>query len=202
MDLLVFPSLWDGMPNALLEAMACGKPVVASAVGGLKEAVEPGGTGVLVAPESLDRFPSEVAALLDDAPRLSRLGRNARTRALEAARGTRMTIVDLKSARDERELQELLSGVERPAVILVPHWGADPRLRGLELANALNYLARQWDVLHTFGANPVLVNYHQPTASGDPAFAIAKMRGSGKLPSEENSKSPESGPAHEADSRN
>lgn len=83
MDLLVFPSLWDGMPNALLEAMACGKPVVAAAVGGLKEAVEPGGTGVLVAPERLDRFSSEVAELLDDSPRLARLGQAARERALE-----------------------------------------------------------------------------------------------------------------------
>lgn len=65
MDVLVFPSLWDGMPNALLEAMACARPVVATAVGGARDVVEHGVTGVLVPPSALDRFADAALAVAD-----------------------------------------------------------------------------------------------------------------------------------------
>ncbi len=79
MDLFVFPSLWEGMPNALLEAMACGKPVLAAAVGAFPEVLRHGENGFLLSAERLAEFPREalrVAAL----PReeLDRLGRKAR----------------------------------------------------------------------------------------------------------------------------
>lgn len=47
-DIYCLPSLWEGLPNALLEAMALGLPVVASAIDGIPEAVKNGGTGLLV----------------------------------------------------------------------------------------------------------------------------------------------------------
>jgi glycosyltransferase involved in cell wall biosynthesis len=84
MDLFVFPSLWDGMPNALLEAMACGRPCVATAVGGMPEVIEEGVSGWLVAPERLDGFGEKVIAVLDDGPARKRVGRAARLR-VEAA---------------------------------------------------------------------------------------------------------------------
>ena len=81
MDLCVFPSLWDGMPNAALEAMAAARPVVASRVGGLPEITEHGVSGVLVPAPALDEFVSEtLAVLMRPADELARLGDAARAR--------------------------------------------------------------------------------------------------------------------------
>ena len=55
-DVLLFPSLWEGVPNALLEAMACGKLVIASNAGGIPEIVEHGSNGVLVPKDQLHRL--------------------------------------------------------------------------------------------------------------------------------------------------
>ena len=63
-DLCVFPSLWDGMPNAALEAMATARPVVATGVGGLPEIIEHGVSGFLVAPEALEDFANQTLAVL------------------------------------------------------------------------------------------------------------------------------------------
>ena len=81
MDLMVFPSLWDGTPNALLEAMACGRPVLAAAVGGIRDVVEAGRSGLLLQHAELDRFAGAAleAAALPEARR-AELGRGARER--------------------------------------------------------------------------------------------------------------------------
>jgi phosphatidylinositol alpha-1,6-mannosyltransferase len=84
MDVFVFPSLWEGLPNALLEAMACGRPVVVSNVGGLSDVVEDGVNGRIVPVERLDTFTDRVLDLLDDAETRERLARAARERMLEA----------------------------------------------------------------------------------------------------------------------
>ena len=59
-DLFVLPSHSEGMSNALLEAMACGTPAVATAVGGNRDVIDHGNTGLLVHPDS----PMEMAAAM------------------------------------------------------------------------------------------------------------------------------------------
>ena len=82
MDAFVFPSLWDGAPNAALEAMATGRPILAAAVGGLPEMIEHAESGYLVPVERLHRLPDEALAMLAQPPeRLVALGARARERA-------------------------------------------------------------------------------------------------------------------------
>jgi len=77
-DVLVFPSLRDGMPNALLEGMACERAIVASDVGGIPDVVRDPDTAVLVPPGDVDALSEEVLGLLRDPVRRERLGRAAR----------------------------------------------------------------------------------------------------------------------------
>jgi phosphatidylinositol alpha-1,6-mannosyltransferase len=85
MDLFVFPSLWDGLPNALLEAMACAKPSVAAAVGAIPEVLEHDVSGRLVSPARLDTFAGEVLALADrPATEREQMGAAARAHVLAA----------------------------------------------------------------------------------------------------------------------
>jgi glycosyltransferase involved in cell wall biosynthesis len=71
-DVFCLPSTIEGLPIVVLEAMAQGTPVVASAVGGTPELVEDGVTGLLVAPGDVDGLARALAQVLDD-PKLARL---------------------------------------------------------------------------------------------------------------------------------
>jgi glycosyltransferase involved in cell wall biosynthesis len=64
-DLLLLPSLWDGLPNALLEAQAAGIPVLASDAGGIPEAIEHGQTGFLVSRSQLHRLGEAALEVLE-----------------------------------------------------------------------------------------------------------------------------------------
>lgn len=72
------PSHAEGLPMALLEAMAAGKAVVASCVGGIPEAVRDGENGLLVRPHDAAALAAALARLLDDAALRRRLGERAR----------------------------------------------------------------------------------------------------------------------------
>ncbi|MFN3476458.1 MAG: glycosyltransferase [Candidatus Methylomirabilales bacterium] len=80
MDVAVLPSLEEGFPNAVLEAMAAGKPVVATRVGGVPEAVIHGETGLLVPPKDPQALADAILALLDDPPRAEEMGKAGRER--------------------------------------------------------------------------------------------------------------------------
>ncbi len=65
-DVVVLPSLWEGLPNILIEAMAMKKPVVATAVGGTKEIVKDGENGFLVEPKNAMALAEKIKRILDD----------------------------------------------------------------------------------------------------------------------------------------
>jgi len=82
-DVVVLPARRDPFPIALLEAMALGKPVVATAVGGIPEMIADGETGFLVPPNDIDAFAARVLVLLEDPQRRVAMGQAARNRLLE-----------------------------------------------------------------------------------------------------------------------
>ena len=65
-DILVAPSYIEGFPNVIIEAMACGTPVVASKVGAIPEMLDYGNCGILIEPRNADAICSAVSGLLDN----------------------------------------------------------------------------------------------------------------------------------------
>ena len=82
-DLFVLPSFTEGLPNVLLEAHACGVPVVATAVGGTPELVRDGETGYLVPPGEAPALADRIIRLLVDDGVRRQMGANARARVRE-----------------------------------------------------------------------------------------------------------------------
>lgn len=79
-DLFILPSLSEGLPNAVLEAMACSNPVVASAVNGVVEVVVDGETGFLVPPCNPGRLSEAVTRMLESPARMKQMGIKGRER--------------------------------------------------------------------------------------------------------------------------
>ena len=74
LDIFILPSLWEGLPVALLEAMAAGLPVVATRVGGVPEVVIDGVTGLLVPPRDPEALSAAILTLLQDPDLRHRMG--------------------------------------------------------------------------------------------------------------------------------
>jgi glycosyltransferase involved in cell wall biosynthesis len=79
-DLFVLPSLYEGFPLSILEAMAAGKPVVATAVGGTPEAVIDGVTGYLVPSGDVPALATAIRKVLTDPVLAYKMGLSGRER--------------------------------------------------------------------------------------------------------------------------
>ena len=83
LDLLVQPSLWEGLGLVLLEAMALGKPIVATNVGGIPEAVKDKEAGILVEPKNSEALAGAIIHLLKDSSLAARMGETGRSLVVE-----------------------------------------------------------------------------------------------------------------------
>jgi glycosyltransferase involved in cell wall biosynthesis len=77
-DVFVLTSLWEGLPVAVLEAMAASLPVVATHTGGIAELVSEAKTGFLVKPRSITEMAEKISSLLRDGKSRKQIGQNAR----------------------------------------------------------------------------------------------------------------------------
>jgi glycosyltransferase involved in cell wall biosynthesis len=102
-DVVLQPSLREGLPNSLLEAMACGIPVLASTAGGMTEVIRDGHNGLLVPVTRLDLLAPRLRDLLSwPAERRQSLGQAARVTVQQ-----RFT-----PDRERAALEELLAGIQ------------------------------------------------------------------------------------------
>jgi glycosyltransferase involved in cell wall biosynthesis len=98
--IVVVPSLGEGFGMVALEAMERARPVIASAVGGLPEIVEEGGTGLVVPPGEADALAEAIVALAGDLERAAAMGAAGRVRAL----------AEFTPERSVRRIEELYAG--------------------------------------------------------------------------------------------
>ncbi len=80
LDAFTLPSLWEGLPNAALEAMAAGLPVIATRVGGVPEVVVDEVTGLLVPPGDSNALAEAIVRLLQDPDGRQAMGQAGRER--------------------------------------------------------------------------------------------------------------------------
>ncbi|MFQ5456668.1 MAG: glycosyltransferase family 4 protein [Nitrospirota bacterium] len=77
MDIVVFPSLWEGTPLSLLETMAIGKPIVSTNVDGLGEVLKDG-SGLLIPPKDIRLLSEKIIYLIEHPEEAEKLGKKAK----------------------------------------------------------------------------------------------------------------------------
>jgi len=77
-DVFALPSRREGLPISLLEAMSCGKPVVASDVGSIKSVIFPGENGFLIEPDDVGKLATYLMNLMDDSDTRASFGKRSR----------------------------------------------------------------------------------------------------------------------------
>jgi len=108
-DFVILPSLWEGCPVSIMEAMALGRPPVATRVGGIPEILESGREGLLVPPASPAALAQAMLTLLGDSALRQQMGQAAR------ARAERDFPVERMVRRLEATYLGLLGAAPRPA---------------------------------------------------------------------------------------
>ncbi|HID72235.1 MAG TPA: glycosyltransferase family 1 protein, partial [Thermoplasmata archaeon] len=111
-NLIVLPTLAEGRPNIVLEAMLCGKAVVATNVSGIPELITDGKEGILVEPRKKEQLSDAISLVLEDLELRKKLGKNARSRILSLG-------LDWKTygKKVRKEYESLLSRKEKKGTI-------------------------------------------------------------------------------------
>jgi glycosyltransferase involved in cell wall biosynthesis len=79
-DVYVFPSLWEGLPYSIIEAMCAAKPIVTTKVGGIPEVITDGVEGLLINPNSVSDIVDSINKLIKDKKLAKKISKNARKR--------------------------------------------------------------------------------------------------------------------------
>jgi glycosyltransferase involved in cell wall biosynthesis len=98
-DVFVMSSVTEGLGTSVLDAMACGKPIVATAAGGIPEVIEDGLTGLLVEPRDPTAMAGAIVRLLGDATLRRQLGEACLATARERFSAERMVLDTLRVYR-------------------------------------------------------------------------------------------------------
>ena len=106
-DVFVIPSREDNLPNTVLEAMACGTPVVGFEVGGIPEMVRPGITGLLAPPEDAAALGQAISELLQDHQGRTKMAAQCRRIAVEEY------AVEIQARRYGQLYQQLCTGTQK-----------------------------------------------------------------------------------------
>jgi glycosyltransferase involved in cell wall biosynthesis len=124
-DLFVSPTREDNLPNVVLEALACGIPVVAFNVGGVPDMVRPAVTGLLVPPDDVRGLRSAIEAILGDDERRARMSLECRRVAVE------QYSLEIQAGRYHRLYEEVLAKQRRATPGAIGHGSVS------DLGNAL-----------------------------------------------------------------
>jgi glycosyltransferase involved in cell wall biosynthesis len=120
-SLVALPSYNDSFPMVLIEAMACGTPVVSTTAGGIPTVIEHGQTGLLVAPGDIKALTGAINSVLADAQLAERLGRA----------GQRRVLADLTWGKQAAATAEQFEDVLKPYICQVTAY-FPPHLGGVE----------------------------------------------------------------------
>jgi len=113
-DIFVLPSYAEGMSNAMLEAMSCGLPSVATRIGAAEEMIEDGSNGFLMAPGDREKLATSLNTLIDDDERRAAFSQRAAAAIREAF--SEPAVVDkIEAAYDEMLAERRRMSVPAPA---------------------------------------------------------------------------------------
>ena len=119
-DVFVVSSLYEGLGRALTEAMASGRPIVATAVNGIPDLVEPGSTGLLARPGDPEGLAEGVRWMLDHPQEARRMGTQARARVMHAFEPAVMSEMLDRLYRELLGLPRTTSLRDHPLIVLPP----------------------------------------------------------------------------------